>query len=268
MNNTHSVELDNIPADVDPSDHERVTVLTVDPTSAQALFNNTLPAPDDPAFPPDPSSIQLWEFASKSCKLLDSSIHSFRQEQTDHDRWMEAILQDLHADRLDPASFVSKHDFASRVHASVTATVTPVHAALHKNLDEMQCSYDALLSKIGVMMSAGNAVTLDHERRLDEHQACLDEATTAPPVLQWSFDTMASTVISCLDNMATANESVVLHVTTLTTAIAAMDYKLAHVVLMTTSMDSQLRDLGASMSARLFLMDSTLNSLLQHTMQQ
>jgi hypothetical protein len=79
---------------------------------------------------------------------------------------------------------------------------------------------------------------------------------------------MASTVISRLDNVTTANESVVLQVTTLTTAITAMDDKLVHVALTTTSVDSQLRDLGASMSARLSLMDSTLDSLLQHTTQQ
>jgi hypothetical protein len=178
------------------------------------------------------------------------------------------ILQDLHADRLDPASFVSNQDFASLVHASVTATVTPMHAALHKNLDEMQCSYDALLSKISIMMSARNAIALDHKRCLDKHQARLDEVTTARAVLQSSFDTMASTVISRLDNMAMANASVVLHVTMLTTAITAVDNKLAQVALMTTSMDSQLRDLGAFMLAWLSLMDSTLNSLLQHTMQQ
>ncbi len=177
----------------------------MDPASAQALLDNTWPAPNEPAFPPDPSSVWLWEFASASCKLLDSTIHSFRQEQTEHDQWMEAILQELHADHLDPTSFVSNQDFASRVHASVTATVTPVHAALHKNLDEMQRSSDALLSKIGIMMSARNAIALDHKWHLDEHQAHLDRATTAPAILQLSFDTMASTVISCLDNVATAN---------------------------------------------------------------
>ncbi len=151
----------------------------------------------------------------------------------------------------------------------MTATVTPMHAALHKNLDEMQCSYHALLFKIGIMMSAGNAVMLDHERHLDKHQACLDKATTACAVLQSSFNTMASTVISCLDNVAMTNAAVALHVTTLTTAITAMeDKKLAQVILMTTSVDSQLQDLGASMSAQLSLMDSTLNSLLQHTTQQ
>ncbi len=268
MDNTHLVELDNIPADVAPSDSKRVPVLTLDPTSAHALLDNTWSVPNDPAFPLDPSSVQLWEFARKSCKLLDSAIHSFHQYQTDHDQRMEAILQDLHADRLNPTSFVSNHDFASWVHASVTVTVTPVHAALHKNLHEMQCSYDALLSKVGIMMSAGNAVALDHERHLDEHQACLDEATTAHAVLQLSFDTMASTVISCLDNMAMANESVILHVTTLTTAVMAMDDKLAHIALTITSVFSHFWDLGASMSARLSLMDSTLNSLLQHTTQQ
>jgi hypothetical protein len=65
-----------------------------------------------------------------------------------------------------------------------------------------------------------------------------------------------------------ANESVVSQVTKLTTAIMAMHAKLAHVALTTTSVDSQLRDLGASMSARLSLMDPTLNSPLQHTTQQ
>jgi hypothetical protein len=102
MGSTHLVELDKIPADVAPSDCKRVPVMTVDPTSAQALLDNTWPAPDDLAFPPDPSSVRLWEFASKSCKLLDSALHSFRQEQTEHDQPMEAILQNLHADCLDP----------------------------------------------------------------------------------------------------------------------------------------------------------------------
>jgi hypothetical protein len=268
MDNTHLVELDNIPADGAPSSHKEVPVLTVDPTSAQALLDNTWPAPNDPDFPPDPTSVWFWEFASESCKLLDSTIHSFHQEQTEHDQRMEAILQDLHADHLDPARFVSNQDFASRVHASVTVTVTSVHAALHKNLDEMQCSYDALLSKIGIMMSAGNAVALDHKQRLDKHQACLDKATTAHAVLQLSFNTMASNVIYCLDNVATANASAVLHVTTLTTAITAVDDKLAQVALTTTSVDSQLQDLGASMLAQLSFIDSTLNSLLQHTTQQ
>jgi hypothetical protein len=49
-------------------------------------------------------------------------------------------------------------------------------------------------------MSAGNAIALDREWHLDEHQACLDKAATARAVLQSFFDTMASNVISRLDN--------------------------------------------------------------------
>jgi hypothetical protein len=239
MDNSHLVELDNIPADIAPSDCKRVPVSTVDPISAQALLDNTWPTPDDSAIPPGHSSVWLWEFASKSCKLLDSAIHSFRQEQTEYDQWMEAILHDLHADCLPPASFASNKDFASRVHAFVTTIVSPVHAALHKNLNEMQRSYDALLSKLGIMMSAGNALALDHERHLGKHKACLDEVTTARAALQSSFDTMASTVISRLDTVAMANASVVSHVTMLTTATTAVDDKLAQVALTTTSVDSQ-----------------------------
>jgi hypothetical protein len=81
--------------------------MKVDPprlTSIQALLDNYC---DDPDFTTDPTLSCIQEFASESSKVLDSAIHSFRQEQTKHDQRVDAIIQDLRADHIDPESFIS-----------------------------------------------------------------------------------------------------------------------------------------------------------------
>ncbi len=59
---------------------------------------------------------------------------------------MDAIIQDLRADRIYPENFVSSQDFDHRVKSFVKDAVDPVHNALRKDLDEMKRTY--LLSLI------------------------------------------------------------------------------------------------------------------------
>ena len=117
--------------------------MSVDPpqlASIQAMLDNYC---GDPNFTTDPSLSRIWEFASESSKVLDSAIHSFHQEQTKHDQWVDAIIQDLHADCIDPKSFVSTQDFDARVRTTVRDAVDPSHKTLRKELDAMKRSYNA-----------------------------------------------------------------------------------------------------------------------------
>ncbi len=148
--NTH------LAGDVAPTARGGVSDTSADPTNFQALLDNTWPPQADP-------TSSLWAFASASCKILDNSIHSFRQEIHYHDLVVDAIVQDLQADRIDPDSFVSTQDLASRIQTSVTDMVNPLHTALLAKMDAMQCSYDAVLSKYGSMLERSHALGMDQE---------------------------------------------------------------------------------------------------------
>ncbi len=151
MDNTHSA------GDVAPTARGGVSDTSADPTNFQALLDNTWPPQD-----PDPTS-SLGAFASASCKILDNAIHSFRQEIHDHDQVVDAIVQDLQADCINPNSFVSTQDLASRVQTSVTDMVNPLHTALLAKMDVMQRSYDAVLAKYGLMLERSHALGMDRE---------------------------------------------------------------------------------------------------------
>jgi hypothetical protein len=97
--------------------------------SIQAALDNTWPRSDDPGAPEDAAIVRLRDFVSKSGKQLDGAIHSFRQEQLEHDTRVDMILQDIRADRLDPDSFVTTQELDHRV-TQVLDTVAPLPTAI------------------------------------------------------------------------------------------------------------------------------------------
>jgi hypothetical protein len=158
--------------------------MKVDPpslASIQAVLDNYC---GDPNFTTDPMLSCIWEFASESSKLLDSAIHSLCKEQTKHDQGVDAIIQDLRADCIDPKSFVSTQDFDARVRTTVQEAVDPFCETLHKELDAMKCLYNAILTNFGTTMTSGNNVTILRKKRLAEHQARLDQAAADRDTIQ------------------------------------------------------------------------------------
>jgi hypothetical protein len=138
----------------------------VDPlrlTSIQAVMDNSC---NDPNSITDPTLTCLWDFVSASSKVLDNGTHLFCLEQTKHDWRVDAIIQDLCADCIDPKSFVSTQNFDSQVQTMVQNAVDPSHAALCKELDAMKCPYDAILADFVITMTSGNTITLLHEQAL------------------------------------------------------------------------------------------------------
>jgi hypothetical protein len=120
--------------------------MKVDPSrlaSILAVLDNYC---SDPNFTTDPMLSCIREFASESSKVLDSASHSFCQEQTKYDRRVDAIIQDLRADCIDPESFPSTQDFNARVRTMVREAVDPFQDTLRKELDAMKCSYNAILT--------------------------------------------------------------------------------------------------------------------------
>ena len=78
--------------------------------SFQAALDNTWPRSNDPGAPKDADMVRLQDFVSESGKKLDGAIHSFRQEQLEHDTRVDSILQDIRADRLDPDGFITTQE--------------------------------------------------------------------------------------------------------------------------------------------------------------
>ncbi len=233
----------------------------------------------DPNLINDPTLTCLWDFASESSKVLDSAIHSLRQEQTKHDWQVDAIIQDLCADCIDPESFVSTQDFDTWVQTMVQNTVDPSHATLHKKLDAMKCSYDAILVNFGTTMTSGNTVTISHVKRLAKHQACLDQAATDSNAIQLALarlgtsvstrletlNTTNAPVVLSLDKVSTTNASVVSHIARLASDISSFNTQLTTIestipqVAMTMDLVSaHLQDMGASLTSRLSLLDSNM----------
>ena len=107
--------------------------------SIQAALDNTWPRSDVPGAPDDAAMVHLWEFVSKSSKKLDSALHSFRQEQLEHDTRVDSILQDIRAHRLDPDSYVTTQEFDHRV-TLVLDVVAPLPAAI----TAMEAKFEAI----------------------------------------------------------------------------------------------------------------------------
>jgi hypothetical protein len=97
---------------------------------------------------------------------------------------VDAIIQDLHADCINPKSFVSTQDFDARVRTTVREAVDPFHKTLRKELDAMKCSYNAILTNFGTTMTSGNNVMILHKKGLAEHQARLDQAAADSDAIQ------------------------------------------------------------------------------------
>jgi hypothetical protein len=139
-----------------PPDSGGIPATTTDPpnlTSFQAIVDNTLGNPD---LIDDPLFIRLWDFGSKSSRILDGAIHTFRQEQYMHDQRVDGILQDLQADCINPESFVSTQDFNHRVQSIVQGIVDPVQITLRTNLNEMKDTYTRILSAFNVSIKANS----------------------------------------------------------------------------------------------------------------
>jgi hypothetical protein len=162
-------------------------------TSIQAVLDNYY---GDPDFTTDTMLSHIREFVGESSKVLDSSIHSFCQEQTKNDRQVDAIIQDLHADCIDPESFVSTQIFDARIRTMVREAVDPFHKTLCKELDAMKCSYNAILTNFGTMMTLGNTVTKSHKKHLAKHQARLDQAATDSNAIQLALAQLGTCVHS------------------------------------------------------------------------
>jgi hypothetical protein len=171
---------------------------------------------------------------------LDNAIHSFRQEIHDHDQVVAAIVQDLQADRINPDSFVSTHDLASRVQTSITDMVNPLHMALLATMDAMQCSYDAMLSKYRSMFERSHALGMDQEWCLDLHETCLDDSSAKQATLQATLATLSTLMDVKLMEVATTTASAVSHVAQVASTINSVDDKLAQVITMGNSVDEKL----------------------------
>ena len=109
--------------------------------SFQAALDNTWPRSNDPGAPKDADMVRLQDFVSESGKNLDGAIHSFRQEQLEHDTRVDSILQDIRADRLDPDSFITTQELDHRV-TRVLGTMAPLPAAI----TAMEAKFDAIFS--------------------------------------------------------------------------------------------------------------------------
>jgi hypothetical protein len=268
--NTH------LTGDVAPTACGGVSDTSADPTNFQALLDNTWPPQD-----PDPTS-SLWAFASTSCKILDNAIHSFCQEIHDHDQVINAIVQELQADRINPDSFVSTQDLASRIQMSVTDMVNPLHTALLAIMDAMQRSYGALLSKYGSMLERSHALGMDQERRLDLNETCLDDSSAKRATLQATLATLSTSMDVKLTEVAATTASAVSHVAQVASMVNSFDNTLAWVITMgnsvveklvaittqltqvpTSSMalDHKLQTMDGNFSTWISLLDSTLLSM-------
>jgi hypothetical protein len=228
------------------------------------MLDNIWP-PHNPDFPPDPepASTRLQNFASASCKILDGAVHSFRQEIVDHEKRVEDSLHDLHANRLDPDSYVSAEGFERLV----TATINPYHEAFCKDLAAIRTSYDNMKNT----MEAANWITVHHKNALATQRDCLDQANTAHTALQADLACLEASFTSALTNVSTTNASVVLHVNKLASAITSFDSRLASVestlapkvILSTDSVPARLTDMGVLLTSQISVPNSTVSALVQ-----
>jgi hypothetical protein len=234
--------------DVAPTNLGGITDTSMEPTNFQALLDNTWPH-QDPDLPagPDPTS-SLRAFTSASCKILDNAIHSFRQDIHDHDQRVDTIVQDLQADRINPDSFVSTQNLASRVQASVMDMVDPLHMALLAKMEAMQCSYDAVLSKYGSMIEHGHALGMEHERHLDSHETRLDESSAEQATLQATLATLLTSLNVNFADVATTTASVVSRVAQVASMVNLVDTKLDRVITMGDSFDDKLMALTTQLT--------------------
>jgi hypothetical protein len=197
--------------------------------SLLAIVDNTM---GDPDLVTDLLMACLWKFESASSKHLNKVIHFFCQEQSDHDQRVDAIIQDLHANCINPKSFVPPQDFDYRVQSIVKATVDPVQNALCKDLDELKHTYDNILTEFNNSMTA------------------------SAQVIQLSLSLLVTLVSTHLEKVATTNASMVSHitmvaatVTTMNTRIATVESSLAQVVSTTGLLHDKLKDMGDLISS-------------------
>jgi hypothetical protein len=159
----------------------------------------------DPDLVTDPSMTQLWKFESASSKRLNNVIHSFHQEQSNHDQRVGTIIQDLCANPIGPKSFVPSQDFDHRVQSIVKDAVDPVQNSLCKDLDEMKRTYDNILTEFDNSMTANAQVI------------CL------------ALSSLGTLVSPHLKKVTTTNASMVSHITMVATTVTTMNTWIATV---------------------------------------
>jgi hypothetical protein len=179
---------------------------------------------------------------------LDNAIHSFRQDIHDHDQRIDTIVQDLQADCINPDSFVSTQNLASRVQASITDMVDPLHAALLAKMETMQRSYDAMLSKYRLMIERGHALGMEHEQRFDIHETLLNESSAKQATLQGTLATLSTSLDVNLAEVATTTASVVSRVAKVASTVNFVDTKLDWLITMGDSLDDKLMTLTTQLT--------------------
>ena len=221
-----------------PSGNAGTPVPPADP-SFQAALDNIWPCFDVPGATVDARSdvpgantvdatmVCLWEFVSKSSKKLDSALHSFCQEQLEHNTRVDSILQDIRADHLDPDSFVTTQEFDHRV-TPVLDTVAPLPAAI----TALEAKFDTMFSNF--------------------HTAFLSGFTTSLAQLE---STMASSVHSSLVDVVASNHTLVTtvdkldsHVSSFEDRLTAVESTVKKVDHSTTTMVARLQDMGTSLT--------------------
>jgi len=209
--------------------HEGNPAPPADP-SLQAALDNIWPRSEIPGVPEDPTMTRLRDFVSESGKKLDSAIHSFRQEQLEHDSRVDSIIQDIRADRLDPDSFVSTQEFNHRV-----TTILDAVAPLPPAVKALEAKYDAVYTKFQssfLSTFTASLVQLESELKSMVTSHLVDVVATNHTL---------GTTINTLDT----------HVSSLDTRLAEVESSLAKVEISTNKMVADIQDMGASLTSLL-----------------
>ncbi len=146
---------------------------------------------------------------------------------------MDTILHDIHADRLDPDSFISTQDFDHKV-SRIVETVAPLPAAVKS----LEVKYDAVYTKFTTLFLSNFTATLAQ--------------------LESELQTLVTYFTSPLENVVTTNRTVVetvdaldSHVSSLGTCLAQVESSLAAVATSTTTIITSIQDMGASLTSLL-----------------
>ena len=195
-----------------------------DDPSIQAALDNTWPCSDVPgATTVDAAMVCLR--VSKSSKKLDSALHSFCQDQLEHDTRADSILQDIRADRLDLDSFVTTQEFDQRVTlvldavAPLPATVTALEAKFNTifsnfhtaflsgftaSLMQLELAITTMVSYSLVDVVASNHTLVTTVDKLDGQVSSFEDHLTAVESFLAEGAHSTTMMVACLQDMGTS----------------------------------------------------------------
>ena len=171
--------------------------------------------------------VRLWEFVSESSKKLASALHSFRQEQLEHNTRVDLILQDIRANRLDPDSYITTQEFDHRV-TQILDAVAPLSTAIKA----MEAQYDAMFSKFHTSFLSSFTASLV------QLESGMKSAVTSHLV-----DVVVST-----HTLVTTVDKLDGHASSFDNRLAAVEASVAKVTQFTTKMAACLHNMSASLS--------------------